>query len=94
MTPPRATNAGGFPLIAPEPAAGRTLDASPPTFSVLIPAYNAEETIAAAVRSVLEQTVAPLEVIVCDDGSSDRTLARAREVRTAGPGRDGSNIAA
>ncbi len=51
------------------------LAASPVTFSVLIPAHNAEETIAAAVVSVLEQTLPPLEVIVCDDGSSDRTLA-------------------
>ena len=72
---PRAVNAGGFPLLAPDPAGDVRLDASPPTFSVLIPAYNAEETIAAAVLSVLEQTRAPLEVIVCDDGSSDRTLA-------------------
>ena len=75
MTPPRAVNAGGFPLLAPEPAADLPLDAAPPTFSVLIPAYNAEETIAAAVSSVLEQTLAPLEVIVCDDGSTDRTHA-------------------
>lgn len=79
MTPPSAVNAAGFPLIAPEPAADLSLDGSPPTFSVLIPAYNAEETIAAAVLSVLEQTLAPFEVIVCNDGSTDQTLARLEE---------------
>ena len=42
-----------------------------PTFSVVIAAYNAAETIGEAVDSALGQTVAPLEVIVCDDGSTD-----------------------
>ena len=42
-----------------------------PTFSVIVPAYEASDFIAGAVRSVLEQTVPPLEVIVCDDGSTD-----------------------
>jgi hypothetical protein len=44
-----------------------------PTFSVIIPAYQAHDTIVGAVRSALDQTVPPLEVIVCDDGSSDGT---------------------
>jgi glycosyltransferase involved in cell wall biosynthesis len=44
-----------------------------PTFSVLIPAYQAEDTLAEAVESALGQTVAPIEVIVCDDGSTDGT---------------------
>lgn len=47
--------------------------ATPPTFSVLIPAYQAEDTIAETVESALGQTFAPLEVIVCDDGSTDGT---------------------
>jgi glycosyltransferase involved in cell wall biosynthesis len=42
--------------------------------SVIIPAKNAEATVAAAVRSALEQTHPPFEVIVIDDGSSDRTV--------------------
>ena len=44
-----------------------------PRISVIIPAYNAAETIEAALGSVEAQTVRPHEVIVVDDGSSDGT---------------------
>lgn len=43
--------------------------------SVAIAAYNAEAYIAEAVDSVLGQTRPPDEVIVVDDGSTDRTAA-------------------
>jgi glycosyltransferase involved in cell wall biosynthesis len=46
-----------------------------PTVSVIMPAYNHERFVADAVRSVLEQSVADLELIVIDDGSTDRTAA-------------------
>jgi glycosyltransferase involved in cell wall biosynthesis/GT2 family glycosyltransferase len=42
-----------------------------PSFSVAIPVYNAAGTIAEAVESALSQTLPPLEVVVCDDGSTD-----------------------
>jgi glycosyltransferase involved in cell wall biosynthesis len=42
-----------------------------PSFSVVIPAYQAAATIADAVGSALSQTSPPHEVIVCDDGSTD-----------------------
>ena len=42
-----------------------------PTISVVISAYQASATIGAAVRSVLEQSVPPHELIVIDDGSTD-----------------------
>lgn len=41
--------------------------------SVVIAAYNAETYVAEAVESVLGQTRRPDEVIVVDDGSTDRT---------------------
>jgi len=40
---------------------------------VLIPAYNAESTIEAAVASIQSQTVRDIRIIVVNDGSTDRT---------------------
>lgn len=42
--------------------------------SVIIPTFNSEQYIETALDSVLNQTHRDLEVIVCDDGSSDGTL--------------------
>jgi teichuronic acid biosynthesis glycosyltransferase TuaG len=39
--------------------------------SVIIPTWNRAGTLAAAVTSALNQTHPPLEVLVCDDGSTD-----------------------
>lgn len=48
---------------------------SQPTFSIVIAAYQAESTISEAVTSALTQTYPALEVIVCDDGSTDGTAS-------------------
>jgi glycosyltransferase involved in cell wall biosynthesis len=50
-----------------------------PLVSILIPAYNAEKWIAQTLQSAVAQTWDHKEIIVVDDGSSDRTLAIARQ---------------
>jgi glycosyltransferase involved in cell wall biosynthesis len=42
-------------------------------YSAIIPAFNAEPYIAEAIISVRGQTIPPEEIIVVDDGSTDRT---------------------
>jgi glycosyltransferase involved in cell wall biosynthesis len=49
-----------------------------PLVSILIPAHNAQDWIADTLRSALAQTWPRTEIIVVDDGSTDRTLAIAR----------------
>lgn len=48
-------------------------------FSCVIPAYNREGTVERAIRSALGQTHPPAEILVVDDGSSDRTAELAGE---------------
>lgn len=46
------------------------------SFSIVMPAYNSEATIDAAIESVLRQTRSDFELIVVDDGSTDNTVSR------------------
>jgi len=46
---------------------------TPPLVSIVIPTYNREDLVAAAIDSALAQTHPRCEVIVVDDGSKDRT---------------------
>ncbi len=47
-----------------------------PMISVIIPMYNAEETIVAALNSIKKQTLGNFEIIVINDGSIDNSLDR------------------
>lgn len=49
-----------------------------PLVSILIPAFNAEKWIGDTIRSALAQTWEPKEIIIVDDGSTDRTLSVAK----------------
>jgi glycosyltransferase involved in cell wall biosynthesis len=75
-----------------------------PSISVVIPTYNDVTHIGEALASIVGQTLAPTEIIVCDDGSDDGTEELVREFaehRARGvsidyvrlPGRSGSAAA-
>ncbi|MBD2305937.1 glycosyltransferase [Chroococcidiopsis sp. FACHB-1243] len=52
-----------------------------PTISVIVPAYNSQNTILETIASIQKQTFTDFELIVIDDGSSDRTLELIQTVR-------------
>ena len=53
-----------------------------PDISIIVPAYNVERYIGDAIRSALAQTGVQFEVVVVEDGSSDRT---AEAIARVGP---------
>lgn len=55
-----------------------------PLVSILIPAYNAEEWVPESVRSAVDQTWPRKEIIVVDDGSTDRTAEVAQRFASKG----------
>ena len=54
-----------------------------PLVSVLLPVYNAEPYLAAALESILKQDYRRLEIIAIDDGSRDRSLEIMRRYQQA-----------
>lgn len=51
--------------------------------SVIIPAYNHEKYVQETIRSIMEQSYTPLELIIIDDGSTDSTYDRIAEMEEA-----------
>lgn len=51
-----------------------------PLVSIIMPVFQAEQTVCTAVRSILDQTWRPLELIIVDDCSTDRTPDLLREL--------------
>jgi colanic acid/amylovoran biosynthesis glycosyltransferase len=68
---------GGQPTQPCERVRPRRRNDSGPIVSVVIPARNRERLVARAVSSVLAQSFGDLELIVVDDGSTDRTAEAA-----------------
>ena len=51
------------------------MSATPSLVSVVIPVRNAEATLLDALQSVTQQGYRPLELLICDDGSTDRSVS-------------------
>jgi len=56
-----------------------------PVVSVVIPAFNAEVSLAATVASAQGQSLTDIEILIVDDASRDGTLALARRLAAADP---------
>jgi len=54
----------------------------PPKLSVIIASYNHQDYIAETLRSLEEQTFQDFEIIIVDDGSTDKTVEVARSVQS------------
>lgn len=50
-----------------------------PKISVIIPAYNVQEYISRGIKSVIGQTYTNLEIVIVNDGSTDKTWSRIQE---------------
>lgn len=56
-----------------------------PKVSVIVPAYNAERWIGETLRSIQQQTITNIEIIVVDDGSNDQTTAIVNQYLNSDP---------
>jgi glycosyltransferase involved in cell wall biosynthesis/peptidoglycan/xylan/chitin deacetylase (PgdA/CDA1 family)/trans-aconitate methyltransferase len=68
-----------------EPGTASRAAAAAPSFSIIVPAFDAETTLAKTLDSVLAQTEAGWELIVVDDGSRDGTGIVAAEYAAKDP---------
>lgn len=80
MSPPgaggaRVSGAGEPRALEPQAGGTRASGAGEPRVSVLIGAYDSAATLRRAIDSILDQTLAELELIAIDDGSRDATPA-------------------
>ncbi len=53
-----------------------------PLISIVVPLYNKEQYICKTLESVLTQTFCDYEILVVNDGSTDNSLERAKEVKS------------
>jgi glycosyltransferase involved in cell wall biosynthesis len=50
-----------------------------PTVSIVIPSYNHEKYVSETIESILNQTFQDFEIIITDDGSSDKTVEKIKQ---------------
>ena len=55
-----------------------------PSISVVIPLYNKAEFVAEAIESIRRQSLSPLEILVIDDGSTDKSVDAVERMMTGG----------
>ena len=53
--------------------------------SIIIPVFNRPQMLVEAVDSAVDQTYRPIEIIIVDDGSTDRTPEVMEELKTQNP---------
>ena len=61
------------------PQASTGMKIETPRVSIGLPVYNGENFVAEAIQSVLDQTFSDWELVICDNHSTDRTLAICQE---------------
>jgi glycosyltransferase involved in cell wall biosynthesis len=72
-----------FGALGSKPA--RETSAGTPVISIVVPAYNAEATLATSVNSMRAQTLTDIQIIIVDDASTDNTYAVAAELASQDP---------
>jgi biofilm PGA synthesis N-glycosyltransferase PgaC len=68
-----------------EESTGQALLRRQPLVSVIVPGYNEENTIPSTIASIYEQTYQNLEIIIVNDGSTDRTGEVCRKLAKKDP---------
>ncbi len=56
-----------------------------PTVSAIMPVYNGERYVAASIESVINQTLPPVELIVIDDASKDKSVEVVKAIKAPFP---------
>lgn len=62
----------------------KNIEKSKPLVSVIIPVYNAEQTICETLDSVFSQSYQELQVIIADDASTDGSVKRIKSYHDSG----------
>ena len=74
-----------MPLATPDSSSDKGGAARPPVVSILMPVFNGDRFLAGTLRSIQEQSFRDFEVILVDDGSTDRTLDIAGHIASEDP---------